>query len=73
MTSRSRDRDRDRDDQTMPRPAALPDNHVPEGEAGFTQRAWKPPAETALARTRRLAQFMPLIEAWRSPDRAVPL
>lgn len=57
----------DRGDRTMPQLAALPDNHASEGEAGFAQRAWKPPAETALARTRRLAQFMPLVETWRSP------
>src|SRR5262249_53688824 len=63
MTSRGGDRD----DRTMPQPAALPDNRAREGEADFPQRARKPPAETALARTRRLAQFMPLVEAWRSP------
>jgi hypothetical protein len=63
MTSRGGNRD----DRIMPQPAALPDNRAREGEAGFPQRARKPSAETALARTRRLAQFMPLVEAWRSP------
>jgi hypothetical protein len=34
--------------------------------SAVSPRAWTPPPETALGRARRLARFMPLIEAWTS-------
>lgn len=39
--------------------------------AGGGPRAWTPPAESALGRARRLARFVPLLEAWTvaGPDR----
>ena len=33
----------------------------------FPVPGWKPPPETALGRLRRLARFMPLLQAWSSP------
>lgn len=33
----------------------------------FLVPGWKPPPETALGRLRRLARFMPLLQAWSSP------
>ena len=40
--------------------------------ADFPPRGWAPPPETALGRMRRVARFMPLIEAWSSPGPGRP-
>ena len=54
-------------DRAIPQSTGRAGNQSLDTAPDFPAPGWKPPPETALGRLRRLARFMPLLEAWSSP------